>query len=290
MQGEAREAAKAAWRVDRAALLFSLSLSLLPLSLPHSRVYPNRRVSGVWRLERRHERKSSCSRSHSRSPVRSQLTSVSFSRCPLLHPARFNSATPPPLDPPSPPPSLHAQATMLTDEELEVELRGSLNEVQSIAASVRTDRYAAREEWMQPYEVQVAFDIEFRPPPPPMPHEDESADDERRRSDELSHASTHVCAAMCLPHGYALLERVEATDSGAGSESSSPPPFRFATPLVVCESLHSLLQRVSPVYVAWFEQQMNERLMQLVGRDGGEEDDSNDADKSDEASDQAPED
>jgi len=119
-----------------------------------------------------------------------------------------------------------------------------------------------------PHTVQAIFACTLKEPP-----HDENASEEQMK--KLAAAERSVLVAVCLPAGYALMRRCGEEAAEGASDSFSPAAaapasavplpltLAFSSPLLIKDSLHSLLMAASPVYAAHKADEVNRKLMQL---------------------------
>jgi hypothetical protein len=142
---------------------------------------------------------------------------------------------------------------------LEEELAGSRRDLDGICQQLRQLRPADMSvDGAQPHTLQAVFAVHFKEPP-----RAEDASEQQK----LDMAARVLYAGVCLPAGYALL-------SGPASFSdASPVPLSFVSPLLICDSLHSLLMQVSPVYSQWKADELNRKLQLMFEQQNSNADD-----------------
>jgi len=180
---------------------------------------------------------------------------------------------------------------MLGEDELDEELAGCRREVDGITHRVDLFKFSESAGWMNGKTFQAVFRIQFNQPPSiPTNDEEEGEDDiksiQAKRAEEqakLDAAPRIVHVGVCLPEGYALLQAdpsftgsssSSASAAGAASSSSSSstssssdlPSFIVPSPLIIRDSMHSLLMNQSPVYATFKSNEMNQKLLQLYNQ------------------------
>jgi hypothetical protein len=147
--------------------------------------------------------------------------------------------------------------TMITDEELLVEAKGSAADIAAACSSIKYTIHKELEPWMQDKQFQLSFDIVVK------------GDDKP------------VAVGLSLPEGWALIDKsdsikavpdtaYEPHDANYSSiiRSEDDPSHR-----VYHSTLNGLLMHTKPHYKANKENELMDRLMQLAAEKKRDEDD-----------------